>query len=139
MKNTVQILIILLLNFNLIAQIDKTDISKSIEENTNLDRLDSINKILNYKGGDEVLVLTRFKINENGEVTDIKVKGPHPIYEEEAIRVIKKLPKVEPPKYNGKPVSPTFSLPIKFIVETERHKRKRLRKERRKAARESSN
>lgn len=115
---------------NIIAQIDNKELKKRIEENANLNKLDSINKILNYSGGDEVLVLSIFTINEEGEATDIKVRGPHTVYEEEAIRIIKTLPTIKPPKFDTKQNSPTFSLPIKFIVETERQKKKRLRKER---------
>ena len=55
-----------------------------------------------------------FGINADGDIVDIKSKGPSPILETEAQRIIARLPKMEPAKQNGKPVDVIFSIPITF-------------------------
>lgn len=116
-----------------LAQVETGKLLTGIEENKSLNRLDSIAKSLNYKGGEVVAVFAQFTIDENGKVTKITAKGPHPAFEEEAIRIIKELPGMDPAMYNGKPIARRFSLPLKFKIETEREKKKRLKKERKKA------
>ncbi|WP_298542266.1 M56 family metallopeptidase [uncultured Aquimarina sp.] len=69
---------------------------------------------LNLKGIQRIYV--RFKIDTNGQLTDIKSRGPLPELEEEAIRVIKKLPKMTPGEKDGKPVNVLYSLPIVFEI-----------------------
>lgn len=111
------------------AQLDKNLINKTIQENTDNSKFDSISKKLGYKGGDQVKVLTIFTVNQDGKIVDIKARGPHPIFENEAIRILEKVPDLVPASYNGKPVNPKFSLPITFIIETEKQKKRRLKKE----------
>jgi len=55
-----------------------------------------------------------FGINANGEIVDIKSKGPSPILEAEAQRIVTRLPKMEPAKQDGKPADVIFSIPITF-------------------------
>lgn len=55
-----------------------------------------------------------FRINEKGEVVDIKTRGPHRNLEAEAERVAKLIPKMTPGKQRGKPVSVSYSLPVIF-------------------------
>ena len=55
-----------------------------------------------------------FLINKNGEVENIRTRGPHPILEKEAVRIIKLLPKMVPGKHNGNPVKVPYSIPITF-------------------------
>jgi TonB family protein len=55
-----------------------------------------------------------FGVNANGEVVDIKTKGPSPILEAEAQRIVTRLPKMEPAKQDGKPADVIFSIPITF-------------------------
>lgn len=62
-------------------------------------------------------ILTQFIINRSGKVSDIKVRAPHPFYEEEAKRVLKLLPNFRPGKQSGKSVSVTYSLPITFMLQ----------------------
>ncbi|MFG6686658.1 energy transducer TonB [Mariniflexile sp. HNIBRBA6329] len=58
-----------------------------------------------------------FKINREGNIVDVIGKAPHPVLEEEAIRVIKLLPKMDKPAYQrGNPVTVPYSLPIIFNV-----------------------
>ncbi|WP_417235842.1 M56 family metallopeptidase [Bizionia paragorgiae] len=57
-----------------------------------------------------------FTIAKNGEIKDIKTRGPHILLEEEAKRVVSLLPKINAGKQDGKPVNVTFFLPIHFMV-----------------------
>jgi len=59
-------------------------------------------------------VAIMFGINAEGEIVDIKSKGPSPILEAEAQRIIARLPKMEPAKQDGKPADVIFSIPITF-------------------------
>lgn len=62
-------------------------------------------------------VIVQFKIDKNGRVTDIKSRAPHPRLQDEAARVVKKLPKMQPGKQRGKPVGVVYSLPIVFQIQ----------------------
>jgi len=58
-----------------------------------------------------------FKIDKKGKVIDVRARGPHPKLEDEAIRVIKKIPKLKSPGYfrNQRVIVP-YSIPIVFKV-----------------------
>jgi protein TonB len=58
-----------------------------------------------------------FKIDKNGNVTDVRSRAPHPRLEKEAARVINLLPKMKPGKQRGKAVIVPYSLPILFQVQ----------------------
>ncbi len=134
MKKTIIILILILTNF----AFGQNNLSEKVSESFNTDnrdRLDSIAKQLNYKGGDQIKVLTMFTINEQGNVVDIKARSVHPLFEKEAIRILNQLPKMTPAEYNGKQISRKYSLPIVFEIETESAKKKRLKNEERKRKR----
>ena len=62
-------------------------------------------------------IFVMFKINKQGQITDIKARAPHIKLQEEAVRVIQMLPVMTPGKQRGKPVSVTYGLPIVFKVE----------------------
>ncbi|MEF3077979.1 energy transducer TonB [Winogradskyella poriferorum] len=62
-------------------------------------------------------IFTQFTINETGEVENIKVRAPHPLFEAEAKRVINLLPKFKPGKQRGKAISVVYNLPIIFVIE----------------------
>ena len=59
----------------------------------------------------------QFKINKRGESTIINVRAPHPLLQEEAIRVIESLPKMKAGEQHGKTVDVLYSLPIVLKVE----------------------
>lgn len=59
-------------------------------------------------------VAIMFGINADGDIVDIKSKGPSPILEQESHRIIARLPKMEPAKQNGNPADVIFSIPITF-------------------------
>lgn len=55
-----------------------------------------------------------FTIDKDGSITNIRQRGPDANLEKEAVRIIKKLPKMTPGKQRGKPVRVPFSVPITF-------------------------
>ena len=62
-------------------------------------------------------IFVMFKIDKNGDVTDVQARAPHKRLQDEAIRVVKSLPKMQPGKQRGRPVGVKYSLPIAFKVE----------------------
>ncbi|RCW92359.1 energy transducer TonB [Winogradskyella arenosi] len=62
-------------------------------------------------------VFVTYLIDEQGEVTKIKSRGPDPILEEEAERIIKLLPKMIPGKQRNVPVRVPYSIPITFKLQ----------------------
>ncbi len=85
-------------------------VSKHVNENFNT-KIASEN---NLKGRQRINVI--FKIDNEGNVVGIRSRAPHPALEEEAIRVIKTLPKMIPGEHQGKKVNVPYSLPILFEV-----------------------
>jgi protein TonB len=62
-------------------------------------------------------VYVRFIVRGDGSITDIEViRGVHPDYDKEAMRVISLLPAWKGGSHNGRPVSVRMVLPIKFNV-----------------------
>jgi hypothetical protein len=62
-------------------------------------------------------IYVAFKISKTGVIIDVNAKATHKSLEQEAIRVIKLLPKFTPGYQKGKPVTVPYSLPIIFEVE----------------------
>ena len=63
-------------------------------------------------------VLVDFVIDEKGRVTDVRaVRSPHPLLEEEALRVIKASPDWKPGRIRGKKVRSQMSLNVEFRLE----------------------
>lgn len=63
------------------------------------------------------LVVVTFVVDQKGQVTDVKaVRSPHPALSAEAVRVIKKLKGWTPATQNGRPVSVSFTLPVRFDI-----------------------
>jgi len=62
-------------------------------------------------------VIVIFKIDKNGDIVNVRARGPHKRLEEEAIRVVKLLPKMIPGKLRGRPVGVNYTIPITLIVE----------------------
>ncbi|MDG3582577.1 energy transducer TonB [Galbibacter pacificus] len=59
----------------------------------------------------------QFKIDKQGNVSDVKVRAPHPSLEHEAERVTKLIPQMKPGKQGNKEVEVVFLKPIIFKVE----------------------
>lgn len=62
-------------------------------------------------------IAVQFKIDEKGSVITLKARAPHNKLEEEAKRVINKLPKMTPGKQGHKNVAVVYALPIVFNVQ----------------------
>lgn len=63
--------------------------------------------------GIEGRVYVNFVIEKDGSFSNIKVvRGVDKMIDEEAVRVVKSMPKVKPAKQRGKPVRMSFTLPI---------------------------
>lgn len=64
-------------------------------------------------------VWVRFIIDKDGYVKNIKTLGPDDaeILNEEAVRVVSKLPRFKPAKINGNPTSTKYGFPINFSLE----------------------
>ena len=58
----------------------------------------------------------QFKIDANGNITEILTRAPHPSLEKEAERVTSKIPQMKPGLQRAKPVSVVYNLPIVFKV-----------------------
>lgn len=58
-----------------------------------------------------------FKIDNSGNIVDVQARAPHKRLQEEAIRVIKLLPRMEPGKQRGNAVTVKYALPIAFKIE----------------------
>ncbi len=66
--------------------------------------------------GGKKKVYVQFKIDKNGEITDIRARGPHVRLEKEAIRVVELLPNMTPGKQRTRPVRVSYTLPITLLV-----------------------
>ncbi|OIQ37612.1 MAG: hypothetical protein BM563_08040 [Bacteroidetes bacterium MedPE-SWsnd-G1] len=67
---------------------------------------------------DNYRVVVQFDVNTFGEIVDVHAQGPNKETSDEAVRVIKLLPKMEPATHNGKPVRVVYNVPIKLKVRT---------------------
>ncbi|MBD0852257.1 energy transducer TonB [Maribacter arenosus] len=78
-----------------------------------------INKVFRYPEiaqdmGIEGKVYTQFTIQEDGNIGGILLRGPDNILENEAERIINKLPKMTPGKQRDRNVKVAFTIPINF-------------------------
>ena len=125
MKKLIIITFLLLSQSKIIGQ--NTELISNAIKNQNIERIDSIARKLNYKGGDIIKVFTVFTVNENGEIEDVKARGPHILFEEEAIRIVNSIPKLDPKEFKDGAKEMKFTLPINFHIETANEKKKRLK------------
>ena len=68
--------------------------------------------------GIEGRVNVSFRINVDGTITVLGVRGTDKLLEAEAKRIIEKLPKLIPGKQRGKPTPVTFAYPINFKLQS---------------------
>ncbi|WP_343303830.1 energy transducer TonB [Chitinophaga niabensis] len=63
-------------------------------------------------------VFVKFVVDKNGEINNVTIEGAKKGggLEEEAMRVVKKMPKWKPGKQNGETVAVYFNLPIRFTL-----------------------
>jgi TonB family protein len=69
------------------------------------------------KQGIQGRVSVMFTIDEQGNIVNIRKRGPHEILEAETVRIIEKLPQMQPGKSGGKAVRVPFSIPINYKLE----------------------
>ena len=62
-------------------------------------------------------IAVQFKIDKNGDIVNVRARAPHPKLEQEAVKVVKALPKMAPGRQRGTAVGVLYSLPILFQVE----------------------
>ncbi|MFT5982396.1 MAG: protein TonB [Ulvibacter sp.] len=62
-------------------------------------------------------ISVQFKIDKKGNVVDVRARAPHPKLEQEAVSVVRALPKMTPGRQRGKSVGVLYALPILFQVE----------------------
>ena len=62
-------------------------------------------------------VSTQFIINKDGSIGTIQKRGPHELLENEAARILSKLPKMTPGMQRGTAVKVPFSIPITFKLQ----------------------
>lgn len=134
MKKIFIISLILLIQNNIVGQ--NNELISNILKNQNIERIDSIAKKLNYKGGDIIKVIATFTVNENGEIKNVKARGPHPLFEEEAIKIINSIPKLDQKKFLNGLKEINYLLPINFVIETDKERKTREKKEKRKMEKE---
>ena len=59
-------------------------------------------------------VAIMFTMNTEGNIVNIKTRGPHKLLEDEALRIISRIPNVQSGEHKGKKVNVPFSIPITF-------------------------
>ena len=107
--------------------VEKEKIFESVEQmpqypGGNKAMMDFIHKNLKYpkaaiKNNVTGTVYVRFIVSKDGFVKDIQIqRGLSPEINAEAIRVVSRMPKWNPGKYNGKLVDVYFTLPISFKI-----------------------
>ncbi|MDF4201916.1 TonB family protein [Maribacter sp. SA7] len=62
-------------------------------------------------------VNTMFVISSEGEIENIKMRGPDKLLEDEVERIVKLLPKMTPGMQSGKAVNVPFSIPVQFKLQ----------------------
>jgi len=106
-----------------IKQCMSSQISSLVAKNFNL----SLAYTLGLADG-KYKIYVVFRINQEGNIIDIKARAPHPFLEKEAIRVIKLIPQMKPGMLRGKPVTVPYSLPIMFVVDNSKKNKKSKKK-----------
>jgi protein TonB len=63
------------------------------------------------------MVVLRFIVNKTGEISDVVIlRSVAPSLDEEAVRVVKTMPKWIPGKQAGKPVAVYYTIPVQFTI-----------------------
>ncbi|MFL1897169.1 energy transducer TonB [Aquimarina sp. 2-A2] len=62
----------------------------------------------------EGTVNIEFMIDKKGKVEILEVTGAHRYLQQEGIRIIRKIPKMEPAKWGNKPIAIVYKVPITF-------------------------
>ncbi len=74
--------------------------------------------VVALENGIEGTVYIRFVVTRTGDVGEARVlRAVDPLLEEEALRVVRGMPKWSPGKNNGNPVNVWFIIPVKFMLQ----------------------
>lgn len=69
------------------------------------------------KNGIQGKVYVQFVVEKDGSVSDIELlRGVHPLLNQEALRVVKSMPRWTPGKIKGEPVRCSYTIPIVFML-----------------------
>ncbi|WP_298508612.1 energy transducer TonB [uncultured Kordia sp.] len=93
----------------------KKCMSEKVQKHVNKKFNTELASDLDLEGVQKIFVV--FKIDRQGNITDVRSRAPHPRLAKEAEKVIKSLPKMKPGKQRGKPVGVNYTLPIVFKVQ----------------------
>lgn len=93
----------------------KKCMSEKVQKHVNKKFNTELASDLDLEGVQKIFVV--FKIDRQGNITDVRSRAPHPKLAKEAEKVIKSLPKMKPGKQRGKPVGVNYTLPIVFKVQ----------------------
>jgi hypothetical protein len=63
-----------------------------------------------------------FTIGKDGNIVNVKTRGPHKLLENEAERIISRLPQMTPGKHKGDLVDVPYSIPIVFVLNQDSEK-----------------
>ncbi|WP_158548375.1 energy transducer TonB [Marixanthomonas ophiurae] len=127
-------LLLLLTSTIVVSQEQFARVSDSINNLTS-ENIDKAVTQLGLKPGETVKIFAMFSVDTDGSIVDVKARSVHPAFEEEAIRIIQKLPTMEPAVVDGKAIKQKYSLPILYKIETVQERKKRERREYRKLKR----
>ena len=83
--------------------------------------LDFIRNNLRYPDTDTCVtgrVIVQFTVTKEGEVANAKiVRGVHPLFDKEALRVINLMPKWKPGMQQGKAIAVKYTVPVSFNIQ----------------------
>ncbi|AUP80144.1 M56 family metallopeptidase [Flavivirga eckloniae] len=99
---------------NLPRSEQKKCLTHSIAKHVNRNFNTKLASRLNLIGKQRINII--FKINKDGNIGVVRVRAPHPVLENESVRVIKTLPKMIPGEHQGEKATVLYSLPIIFQV-----------------------
>ena len=128
MQKTFFIIILLISTLGYSQSHYTEEIKHSIESQDRI-QVDSVARTLGYKGGEKIKVYVLFKVNNEGEIHDIRARGPHKVFEDEGIRIVSEIPKLNSDKNLKDGESRKFALPLILVLETDTEKKRRLKKE----------
>ena len=95
---------------------DKDCFSKMVQKHFSSNFDANMPKTLGLKPGRK-RVFIAFKIDKEGNIVDVKVRGPHEKIEEEVIKVMNLLPKVTPGEQEGIAVAVKYSIPFTLVID----------------------
>ncbi|QRM88333.1 blaR1 peptidase M56 family protein [Lacinutrix sp. WUR7] len=87
------------------------EISKFVNQNFNVNLAND----LGLEAGKH-RISVQFKVDEKGNVVEVKARAPHAKLEQEAIRIVSLLPKMKPGMHLGKAVTVPYGFPIQFQI-----------------------